>query len=203
MLTRGHKWDRECIEKILSGAMPYYLGMISSRRRAEGLKDILIEKGYDKDRVAAVHAPIGLDIGAATTAEIALSICSEMIHEKRRERRRPADNELLQTDVNLDVLRYLAYSDEPRAFLMVLRSTGSTPVKSGSMMAADILGNGHGTIGGGCSEAAAVNKARRLIGSGKSAVITFDMTDEVAADSGMVCGGEMNVYIADVSSSNS
>lgn len=203
VLTRGHKWDRECIEKIISGTMPYYLGMISSRRRAEGLKDILLEKGYDKDRVAAVHAPIGLDIGAATTAEIALSICSEMIHEKRRERRRPADNELLQTDVNLDALRYLAYSDEPRAFLMVLRSTGSTPVKSGSMMAADILGNGRGTIGGGCSEAAAVNKARRLIGSGKSAVITFDMTDEVAADSGMVCGGEMTVYIADVSSSNS
>ena len=35
--------------------------------------------------------------------------------------------------------------------------------------------------------------------SGKSAVITFDMTDEVAADSGMVCGGEMTVYISDVS----
>ena len=199
VLTRGHKWDRECVEKILSGTMPYYLGMISSRRRAEGLRDILIEKGYDKDRVAAIHAPIGLDIGAATTAEIALSVCSEMIREKRRERRRPGENELLQTDVNLDALGYLASSDEPRAFLMVLSSTGSTPVKSGSMMAVNGLGSGRGTIGGGCSEAAAVNRARRIIGSGGSDVITFDMTDEVAAENGMVCGGEMTVYICDVS----
>lgn len=199
VLTRGHKWDRECVEKILSGTMPYYLGMISSRRRAAGMKDILIEKGFDKDRVSALHAPIGLDIGAATTAEIALSVCSEMIKEKRRERRRPVENELLQTDVNLDALRYLASSDEPRALLMVLDSTGSTPVKSGSMMAVNGLGNGCGTIGGGCSEAAAVNKARRLIGTGKSAAVTFDMTDEVAAENGMVCGGEMTVYIEDIS----
>ena len=198
VLTRGHKWDRVCVETILSGTMPYYLGMISSRRRAEGLKEILLEQGFDKEKIDALHAPIGLNIGAATTAEIALSICAEMIGEKHRERYVPRDNELMQTDVNLDTLRYLAESSEPRAVLVVLGSTGSTPVKSGSMMAVNAVGIGRGTIGGGCSEAAAMTKARRIIGSGKSTVLTFDMSNEVAADNGMVCGGEMTVYIEDV-----
>ena len=198
VLTRGHKWDRVCVETILSGTMPYYLGMISSRRRAEGLKEILLEQGFDKEKIDALRAPIGLNIGAATTAEIALSICAEMIGEKRRERYIPRENELMQTDINLDTLRYLAEGSEPRAVLVVLGSTGSTPVKSGSMMAVNAVGIGHGTIGGGCSEAAAMTKARRIIGSGKSTVLTFDMSNEVAADNGMVCGGEMTVYIEDV-----
>ena len=198
VITRGHRWDRECVETVLSGFMPYYLGMISSRRRAEGLKELLTENGFEKDRVEAIHAPIGLKIGAMTTAEIALSICAEMIAERRRERYIAKDNELVQTAVCYEMLNFLSAPNEPCAVLIVLSSTGSTPVKSGSMMALTQSGTAFGTIGGGCSEAAAMNKARRLIGSGKSAVISFDMSDEVAADSGMVCGGEMTVYIEDI-----
>ncbi len=198
VITRGHRWDRECVETVLSGIMPHYLGMISSRRRAEGLKELLIENGFEKDRVEEIHAPIGLKIGAMTTAEIALSICAEMIAERRRERYIAGENELVQTDVCYEMLNFLSAPDKPCAVLIVLSSTGSTPVKSGSMMALTQSGAAFGTIGGGCSEAAAMNKARRLIGSGKSAVISFDMSDEVAADSGMVCGGEMTVYIEDI-----
>lgn len=198
VITRGHRWDRECVETVLSGTMPRYIGMISSRRRAEGLKALLLENGFSKDRLDAVHSPIGLDIGAVTTAEIALSICAEMIAEKRRERYSSGENELVQTEVSYDMLGFLSAPDEPCAVLIVLSSAGSTPVKSGSMMALGRSGKAYGTIGGGCSEAAAMNKARRLIGTGKSAVISFDMSDEVAADSGMVCGGEMTVYIEDM-----
>lgn len=198
VLTRGHRWDRECVEAILSGRMPYYLGMIGSRRRVAGLRESLLENGFDADKIDQLHAPIGLSIGALTTAEIALSICAELIAEKRRDGRRPSDNELMQTNTDVEMLRYLAASDEPRAVLLVLSSSGSTPVKSGSIMAVNALGKGYGTIGGGCSEAAAVVRARRIIGTGKSAVIDIDMTNEVAAENGMVCGGEMRVLIENV-----
>ena len=198
VLTRGHRWDKECVEAILSGVMPYYLGMIGSRSRSDGLRQSLLEKGHDKGRIAQLHAPIGLKIGSQTTAEIALSICAEMISEKRRIKHLPADNELTQTNVNQDMLRFLACSDVPRAVLVVLASSGSTPVKSGSMMAVDRLGKGCGTIGGGCSEAAAITKARRIIATGGSAVIDIDMTNDAAAENGMVCGGEMTVLIETV-----
>ena len=198
ILTRGHRWDQECLEAVLSGTMPYYLGMIGSKRRVAGMKDILREKSFSDEDIQKIHSPIGLSINAVTTAEIALAICAEMIQEKRKVKYQPRDNELMQTNVDESALQYLASSDEPRAMLLVLNSTGSTPVKSGSLMAVNRLCKGYGTIGGGCSEAEAVNIARRIIGTSASKVIEIDMTNEVAADNGMVCGGRMTVYIEDV-----
>ncbi len=198
VLTRGHRWDKECVEAILSGEMPYYLGMIGSRRRVAGLRESLIESGFDAEKVDRLHAPIGLPIGAATTAEIALSICAEMIAQRRIDGFRPSGNTMMQTVADMETLRYLADADEPRALLIVLSSSGSTPVKSGSMMAVNRLGKGYGTIGGGCSEAAAVTRARRVIGTHKSVTLTLDMSNEVAAENGMVCGGEMTVLIEDI-----
>lgn len=198
VLTRGHLWDAQCIRAILSGEMPYYLGLISSHRRAEGLKGLLIEEGYRQQDIDSIHAPIGLEIGAMTTAEIAVSICAQLIQERRQQAVKPRENELTQKNVNPDLLRYLAESDEARALVTVLESTGSTPVKSGSMMAVNRLGLVYGTVGGGCGEAAAIKKARRILGSGTSAVLDIDLTNEVAADNDMVCGGSMTVLIEDV-----
>ncbi|WP_316608425.1 XdhC family protein [uncultured Ruminococcus sp.] len=198
VLTRGHRWDRQCITAILSGEMPYYLGMISSRRRADGLRELLVEEGYDSAKISRIHAPIGLNIGAMTTMEIALSICAEMIAEKRKIKTSPIENELIQNNVNIKMLRYLAESDESRALITVLSSTGSTPVKSGSMMAVNRLGKGYGTVGGGCGEAAAIAKARQIIGTGSSTVYEVEMTDDVAAEDGMVCGGVMSFLIEDI-----
>ena len=198
VLTRGHRWDRQCITAILSGEMPYYLGMISSRRRADGLRELLAEEGYDTEKLSRLHAPIGLNIGAMTTMEIALSICAEMIAEKRKIKTSPIENELIQNNVNIKMLRYLAESDEPRSLITVLSSTGSTPVKSGSMMAVNRLGKGYGTVGGGCGEAAAIAKARQIIGTGSSTVYEVEMTDDVAAEDGMVCGGVMSFLIEDI-----
>ena len=198
VLTRGHLWDKECVDTILSGDMPRYLGMISSRRRADGMRELLREQGFDQAAIDQLHAPIGLKIGAMTTAEIAVSICAELIQERSKLRERPRENELAQSNVNMELLRYLAEGEEPRAMVTVLRSSGSTPVKSGSMMAVNRLGKTIGTVGGGCGEAAAINKARRLIGTGRSAVLHIDMSNEVTADNDMVCGGEMTVLIEDI-----
>ena len=65
-------------------------------------------------------------------------------------------------------------------------------------MAVNRLGKGFGTIGGGCGEAAAIMRARRLIGTGASEVVNLDMTNEVAAEDGMVCGGSMKILIEDI-----
>ena len=59
-------------------------------------------------------------------------------------------------------------------------------------MGIDALGNGYGTIGG-CSEAAIMVRARKIMGTGTSCVVKIDMTNEVAESEGMVCGGTMRV----------
>ena len=95
------------------------------------------------------------------------------------------------------MLRFLAQGAQPKACALVLSSTGSTPVKSGAMMGIDALGNGYGTIGG-CSEAAIMVRARKIMGTGTSCVVQIDMTNEVAESEGMVCGGTMHVLLEDV-----
>ena len=66
------------------------------------------------------------------------------------------------------------------------------------MMAADRSGRTFGTVGGGCGEAEVLRAARRIIGTGSSTVVEIDMTNDVAEQEGMVCGGTMRVLVEDV-----
>ena len=106
---------------------------------------------------------------------------------------------LEQTNIDLPTLTYLAENPEDKALLLVIDSTGSTPVKAGSLMAVNRLGQTHGTIGGGCSEGEIMGDARRIIGTGTSRVIEVDMSNDVAAMEGMACGGRMRVLVEDLS----
>lgn len=198
VITRGHRWDGACLRQILSGTLPSYLGMIGSKRRVEGLLSVLAEEGFSPDLLKRIHAPIGLKINAQTPAEIAVSICAELIAHRRKFARKEQNISLSQTNTDYSMLHFLAESTQPKAYALVLSSTGSTPVKSGAMMAIDYLGNSYGTIGGGCSEAAAIVRARRIMRTGKSCVVQVDMTNEVAESEGMVCGGVMSVLLEDV-----
>ena len=196
VLTRGHRDDVTCVKYLLQGTEPRYLGMIGSHRRVKGLFDLLAEEGYDRERISRIHAPIGLAIGAVTPAEIAVSILAELIAARHA---LPAGEGVLpQQNTDLDALRFLSDDSRPAALLLVLSSKGSTPVKGGALMAADKVGNSAGTIGGGCGENQAILAARRLIGTGESRVVTVDMTGDVAAMEGMVCGGAMDVLIDDL-----
>ena len=199
VVTRGHQWDQQCIEAILSGErMPYYLGLISSRRRAAGLRELLKAEGYTAERIDQIHSPIGLPIGAETLSEIAVSICAELVQFRRQRCTTDTGDVLVQKNTDMEMLRYLADGEEPTALLLVISSGGSTPVKSGAIMAVNMLGKGYGTVGGGCGEAAAITRSRRIIGTGRREVIDLDMSNEVAADNGMVCGGSMKIIIEDV-----
>lgn len=197
VLTRGHRYDRECVRTILSGVMPAYLGMIGSRRRVKGLRDLLAEEGYDSEKIAQMHAPIGVMIGAVTPAEIAVSILAQIIECRRASVTDSQSDVLPQTNTDLAVPAFLSSKDAPRALLCVLDSTGSTPVKGGAIMAVSAFETA-GTIGGGCGEAEAIRQARRIIGTGEKKVIEVDMTNDVAAEDGMVCGGMMRVLIEDI-----
>jgi len=67
-----------------------YVAFVGSRRKAETLKAKLRDKGVDPARLAAVKAPAGLDIGAITPEEIALSILAEIVALRRRGQREKA-----------------------------------------------------------------------------------------------------------------
>ncbi len=78
IVTRCHDTDLEVLRGIL-GKSYTYLGMICSRRKRGEVFRTLEEEGFDKEELARVHAPIGLDIGSKSPAEIAVSILAEII----------------------------------------------------------------------------------------------------------------------------
>lgn len=194
IVTRGHAWDRHCLRKVLEGTEPAYTGMIGSKSRVRKVLDQLIEEGYDEGRIERVCTPIGLSIGADTPAEIAVSILAELITYKRMPEHTKG-RLCNDTDLTLDVLEHMAVCEKPEAVVTILTSKGSTPRKAGSKMTVDAEGKIHGSIGGGLGEATAIKTAMEMVGSGNYRICYFDMTGDVAAEEGMVCGGIMKVLI--------
>jgi xanthine dehydrogenase accessory factor len=78
IITRGHKHDFEALRAVAGGTFRY-VGMIGSRAKVKRVFDALLQQGCQPDWLQQVHAPIGLDIGAVTPAEIAVSILAEMV----------------------------------------------------------------------------------------------------------------------------
>jgi xanthine dehydrogenase accessory factor len=84
LVTRAHRYDYDCLRRLLeSDASPRYIGMIGSRRRVRATFGALLEAGVPRERLARVRAPIGLEIGAETPEEIAVSIAAELILVRR------------------------------------------------------------------------------------------------------------------------
>ncbi len=80
LVTRGHKYDYECLVRALrTDPAPAYIGMIGSRRRVRATYVQLVEEGFEADALARIHAPVGLDIGAETPEEIAVAVAAELI----------------------------------------------------------------------------------------------------------------------------
>jgi len=81
-MTRGHAHDLECLVQVIDKPVAY-LGMIGSRRRVRGVLDAVRGQGLAEELLARVNAPIGLDIGALTPEEIALSVMAEVVKARR------------------------------------------------------------------------------------------------------------------------
>ena len=75
--TRGHKLDADCILAAVR-TEARYIGLLGSRRKTVLIEDLLREHGIADERVQAIHAPVGLDLGGRTPAEIALSVLAEI-----------------------------------------------------------------------------------------------------------------------------
>lgn len=82
IVTRGHRSDREALQAAL-GTPAGYIGMIGSAGKVRQIFRALLREGMPSETLERVHAPIGLDIGAETPDEIALSIASELLMWRR------------------------------------------------------------------------------------------------------------------------
>jgi len=76
--TRGHREDDRALEAAVRSPAAY-IGLVGSRRKTILIYEELLKHGIPVERLKAVHAPVGLDIGAKTPEEIAVSIVSDIV----------------------------------------------------------------------------------------------------------------------------
>jgi xanthine dehydrogenase accessory factor len=88
-LTHDPKIDDPALIAALRSEC-FYIGALGSRKTHERRVERLIASGFTEADLARIHAPIGLDIGAVSPAEIAVSVLAEIVATLRKERRRSA-----------------------------------------------------------------------------------------------------------------
>jgi xanthine dehydrogenase accessory factor len=189
IVTRGHRHDRLCLEKAMARDAAY-VGMIGSKSRVKSQLRELAAAGYSEEELARVHTPIGLNIGAVTEAEIAISILAEIIQVRRKSSRQ----EVVQQEV-LKTLVRVEKEKLPAALVTMTATAGSTPRKAGSQVVVFPDGSIVGTIGGGCAEADARREALNCIDTGCAQNMKLKLTADAAAEEGMACGGIMDLFI--------
>jgi xanthine dehydrogenase accessory factor len=84
---------------------------------------------------------------------------------------------------------------EEVALVTITSSNGSTPQRVGAKMLVYADGRTVGTIGGGCYEHDALGKAREALRTRKPITAKYDLNDDFAEETGLVCGGQMEVFI--------
>lgn len=191
IVTRGHKYDMDCLRATMDSSARY-LGMIGSRKRVREILGILREEGAPEELPQRLKSPIGLDIKAETPAEIAVSIAAEVVAVFRGAggvNGSPVDRAVLESICTVQ------NKGERAALATVVETRGSTPRKAGSRMIVLPGGASCGTIGGGCGEAEVRRQALMALDENRSGLFALTMTNSVAADEGMVCGGVMEVFI--------
>lgn len=82
IVTRGHKDDLRVLRWAV-GTRARYVGLIGSQRKVLKIYQALESEGISREKLERLHAPIGLEIGALTPEEIAVSILAEMIAVRR------------------------------------------------------------------------------------------------------------------------
>ena len=191
VVTRGHRFDRACLEQILK--KPYaYVGMMASRGRSALLKKQMAGDGFDRKALDEMYTPVGLSIHAETPEEIAVSIVAELIQIKNQTKKTAGYDSLL-----MEYLTGVKELGQPKVLATIIARRGSAPRSIGTKML--VLGDGRiiGTIGGGCMESEVQHQCLRLLReeNEKSRIVCADMTVSQAEDEGMVCGGTIDVFL--------
>lgn len=194
IVTRGHRYDEECLHAVLAGKTACaYVGMMGSRRRTMMVRNKMEQLGMERERIQSVHAPIGLAIQAQTPEEIAVSIMAEIIQVKNRDHRTQGYPEEL-----MDAIFASVHKKEKAVLATIVSRQGSAPRETGTKMLMKEDGMTVGTIGGGCAESAVMQKAllmMRLEEQPDFILVDVDMTAREAEEEGMVCGGRIRVML--------
>jgi xanthine dehydrogenase accessory factor len=84
IVTRGHRRDALALAAVVRSNAKY-IGLIGSKQKIVHIIRELADQGVSPEQLARIHAPIGLNIGAVTPAEIAISIAAELIAVRRNQ----------------------------------------------------------------------------------------------------------------------
>ncbi len=193
--TRGHKFDKTCLQAALSKKKYRYLGMIGSKTKVRATKDSIIEEinnnqlNFTVGELESIYSPIGLDINAQTPEEIAISIVSEIIKVTKCKKK--------QIELDVALLRRLAKEDKDFIVARIVEKRGSAPREQGSFLAVFSNGEIQGTVGGGAVEAQVIEDSKKLLKSDdkKSQLFYHNLSNTKASQLGMICGGNVKVLI--------
>ncbi|MGF6906118.1 XdhC family protein [Fusobacterium sp. PH5-44] len=187
IVTRGHLNDEACLETIINKKSYIYLGMIGSKTKVELTIKNMEKKGYSKEKLSKIHAPIGLKIGGQSPGEIAISIGAQLVQEKNK-----ICNELIDSKLIAELLD----NKEKRVLCTVIEKNGSGPRGVGSKMLVKFNGEIIGTIGGGSLEYEAIKKSTFMMKnmiSEKFFYEEFNLSNIESSALGMICGGKIKV----------
>jgi xanthine dehydrogenase accessory factor len=82
VVTRGHKGDADALQAVLGRGLRF-VGLLASRPKLVHIVAELEGRGVPGEELQAIHSPLGLEIGATTPEEIAVSVLAEMIAVRR------------------------------------------------------------------------------------------------------------------------
>ncbi len=212
VVTRGHRYDVECLNSILCKESAY-VGMMGSRVRSGEVRKTLQESGFSEDIIMKLHSPIGLPIGGETPEEIAVSIIAEIVQTRDRLRKQHKSEEALfctENKRNIEAIKHIpgGYTPEilkaiqkddkrKRCLAVITMRKGSAPRSIGTKMVIFEDGVCAGTIGGGCVEAEVVQEALHMLRQSErnSRTLHINMLPEQAEEEGMVCGGLVEIML--------
>ncbi len=185
VVTRGHASDEVCLKALLQ--QPHsYIGMIGSKTKVAKTLDNLRNEGFSEALLQTVYAPIGLDIGAVTASEIALSIMAQIVQRYRTSK----------ATVRLDrTLLRKQSTEESQIVVRVVEKHGSAPCEIGFQLTLFKDRSVLGTVGGGAIENQAIEDARAMMldPSIHNHIKRYDLTNTEAGTLGMICGGTVSL----------
>jgi xanthine dehydrogenase accessory factor len=194
IVTRGHRYDALVLSEVLNHTLSY-IGMIGSSRKVNGMKEELLSQGFSKEKLDSICAPIGIEINSITPDEIAISIVAQLISYKNKVYINKSGEKFNFPEFDIEVAEKISKeSSMPKALLTILSSKGSVPRKAGAKMVAYYDGRTIGSIGGGCSEAEVITKARDIMSDKGFLIEHVDLTGEVAETEGMACGSSYSFH---------
>ena len=185
VMTREHAHDVECLRRLLPKTYGY-AGMMGSRSRAEDIRKRLLAEGFDAEKTAELHMPIGLAIGSRTPEEIAVSVAAELISVMNTRDPDEGFPPGMAEELAAGAKGVLA---------IITEKNGEAPRRPGTKMLVREDGSFLGTVGGGYAEAVILEAARKMISEGRpeNRLIRVSMKKGT-----MYCGGEITVFLTRV-----